>query len=268
MPIATAYNDLGSTTIAATLVDSLDNIELIQIPNALTDGEALNNSFFNLEQCNRESVDMENLPISVESENVPMDDQLNCSEYSDGLELVNYRVQLTDQFNVANQIEFGDEQLNTTENQNNLSIDGIYGLDDSGGTPNDVVLSYLCSEDMLFEDLPMEVMSEHMPNKEHSMQSDDETCTEYEKMCRSLESTQLESYLNWLDSIIEATNLILDFNNDGYPERLKFSVPHVRNHFSIIQSKLLNSFFYHCSCTLKFYAPNFRREQKRSVYLI
>lgn len=232
MPIATAYNDLGSTTIAATLFESLDNIELIQIPNALTGGEALNNSFFNLEQCNGESVDMENLPISVESENVSMDDQLNCSEYSDGLELVNYRVQLTDQFNVANQIEFGDEQLNTTENQNNPSIDGIYGLDDSGGTPNDVVLSYLCSEGMLFEDLPMEVMSEHpMSNKEHSMQSADETCTEYEKMCRGLDSTQLESYLNWLDSIIEATNLILDFNNDGYPEPLKFSVPHVRRQF-------------------------------------
>ncbi|XP_055324128.1 uncharacterized protein C2orf42 homolog isoform X2 [Sitodiplosis mosellana] len=235
VPIATAYNDLGSTTIAATLVESLDNIELIQIPNALTEGEALNSSFFNLDQCSGESVDMENLPISVESENVPMNDKLNNGEYSDGLELVNYRVQLTDQFNVANKVEFGDEQLNAAETQNNLSIDGIYGLDDSGST-NDVVLSYLCSDGMLFEDLPMEVMNENLiSNKDHSMESDDDIYTEHEKMCRSLDSTQLESYHNWLGSVIEATNLILDFNSDGYPEPLKFSVPHL--YFDILRTK-------------------------------
>lgn len=227
MPIATAYNDLGSTTIAATLVESLDNIELIQIPDALTEGVTLNSSLFNLEQCNRDSVNMENLPISVESENVPMDDQLNNDEYSDGLGLVNYRVQLTDRFNVTDQIEFNNDELNTIESQNNLSIDGIYGLDESSG--NDVVFSYLYSDDMLFEDLPMQVMNEHaMSSDKDLMQSEDEICTEHEKMCRNLESIQLESYLNWLDSVIETTNLILDFNNNGYPEPLKFSVPHVR----------------------------------------
>lgn len=216
------------------MVESLDNIELIQIPNGLTESEALNSSFFNLEQCNGESVDMENLPISVESENVPMNDQLNNGEYSDGLELVNYRVQLTDQFNVA-KIEFDDEQLNATDTQNNLNIDGIYGLDDSAGT-NDVVYSYLCSDGVLFEDLPMEVTNENlMSNKDHLVESDDDTCTEYEKTCRSMNSIQLESYLNWLDSVIEATNLILDFNNDGYPDPLKFSVPHVK-HASFLTS--------------------------------
>lgn len=245
MAIATAYNDLGSKTIAATLVESLDNIELIQIPNDLTESEALNSSFFSLEQCNGESVDMESLPISVESENVPMNDQLN-SEYSDGLELVNYRVQLTDQFDVANQIEFSDEQL--TDTQNNLSIDGIYGLDDSAGT-NDVVLSYLCSDGVLFEDLPMEVSHENlMSNKDYLVESDDDTCTDYEKTCRSMDSIQLESYLNWLDSVIEATNLILDFNNDGHPDPLKFSVPHVRHtaFFNVITISLIFCIDFFC----------------------
>lgn len=271
MAIATAYNDLGSKTIEATLVESLDNIELIQIPNGLTESEALNSTFFNLEQCNGESVDMENLPISVKSENVPMNDQLNNSGYSDGLELVNYRVQLSDQFNVANQVEFGDEQLNATDTQNNLSIDGIYGLDDSAGT-NDVVLSYLCSDGVLFEDLPMDISNEYlMSNKDNLVESDDDTCTEYEKLCRSMDSTQLESYLNWLDSVIEATNLTLDFNSNGYPDPLKFSVPHVR-HTNFLTSKhfysfsVLISFLCRFSYTLKFYVPNFRREPRKSDY--
>lgn len=220
MPVATAYNDLGSTTIAATLVESLDNIELIQIPNTLAEGENSNSPLFNLEQCNEESVEMKKLPISVESEHVPINDPLNIGEYSDGLY----------QYSTTNQIEFDDEQINTTEPQNNLSVDGVYGLDDSGST-NDVVLSYFCSDDMLFEDLPMEVMNEDsISSKEHLQQSDDETYSEYEKMCRSLETTQLESYFNWLDSVIETINLVLDFNNDGFPEPLKFSVPHVRDY--------------------------------------
>lgn len=237
VPITTAYNDLRSTTIASTLVDSLDNIELIQIPSALAESDTLNNSLFSLEECNNEnmqSVDMESLPIAVESENIPVDDQINCdTEYPDGLGMANYQVQLMDQYNVTDQVEFSDEQIHSNESQHNLSIDDIYGVDDGTTKSNDVVLSYLCHEAMLFEDLPLEVMESldnSMSNKDFQVQTEDDACTDYEKMCRSLNSTQLESYFNWLDSVIETTNLVLDFNNDGYPEPLIFSVPHVRKH--------------------------------------
>ncbi|XP_031633462.1 uncharacterized protein C2orf42 [Contarinia nasturtii] len=227
VPIATAYNDLGSTTIAATLVESLDNIELIQIPeySNITEGETLNDSFFNLEEG-----DEKNPPISVEGANIPMDDAL-C--------LVNYRVQLPNQFNANDHAEFSDENFNTTDTPNNISIDGIYGLDDGSNKTNDVVFSYLCaSDDLLFEDLLMGVEEDNqMSNSEclERIHTENESHTEHEQMCKSLNNIQLESYLNWLDSVIETTNLVLDFNNDGHPEPLKFSVPHL--YFEILRTK-------------------------------
>lgn len=213
MPIATAYNDLSGTTIAATLVENLDNIELIQIPNVLTEGDTLNGSLFSLGQCDGQPVDMENLPIAVES--ISSDDQLNCGQYSDGL--VNYQVELMDQF------EFHNEAAT-----NATTIDGIYGIDDQS-TSTDVVLSYLYPEDLSIDDLPMDVIQKPTLSMECLTQSDDDGCTEHEKICRSLNESQLELYTNWLNSIIETTNFVLDFNSDGYPEPLVFSVPHVND---------------------------------------
>lgn len=227
VPIATAYNDLGSTTIAATLVESLGSIELIQIPNESSDGES--------KVLNSESIVMGSLPMSVENPIIPRDDQMNCSEYSDGLDLVNYQLQFSDQLNVVDQV---DNQLNNTEIHDSLNIDGIY--DDSKNT-NDVVFSYFSSEDVLFEDLTMMEESPFSTAKEYLLQSKDEDCTEYDKICRSLDNTQFVSYVNWLDSVIETLNLVLDFQNDGHPEPLKFSVPHVRFIFLHYNQKYFHS---------------------------
>lgn len=232
MPIVTDYNDLDSTAIAATLVESLDNIELIQISNDLVENETLNSSFFSLEECsgndNMDLVEMRNLPIAVDSENIPANEQMNCdTEYTDSLDMGDYKVELMDQFS-SDCVEFSDDQLNTVNNPSNL---GIYDIDDGNSKPNDIVLSYLCPDDVLFEDLPFEVMeapAKPTSSKECLMQSEEDTFTEYEKICRSLDNTQFESYQNWLDSVIETMNLVLDFNKDGHPEPLKFSVPHVR----------------------------------------
>lgn len=233
MPVSSAYTDLGNTTIAAALVDSLDNIELIQIPNDLRQSENLNSPLFSLEACadeNMESVNMENIPIAVENEHIPMDSQLNSSEYSDGLELVNYRVEL-----LSDQIEFQDEPLNAPDSQSSFNIDGVYNIDDSSNKTNDVVLSYLYPEDVSIDDLPMELMEtweSSISSQECSKHTEDDT-SDYDKVCRTLDDTQLQLYLNWLDSIIETVNLALDFNGDGYPEPLKFSVPHVNYNFAL-----------------------------------
>lgn len=224
MPIATPYNDLSSTTMAATLVENFDNIELIQIPNVLTANDTLNSTLFSLDRCDGEPLDMESLPIAVES--IPSNEQLNCEQYSEGLELVNYKVELDPS---AFEFHSTDTTTNVTSNPNTLNIDGIYGVDDQSKT-TDVVLSYLYPEDLSIDDLPMELMETfHKPtlNTECQTQSDDDGYNEYEKMCRSLDDSQLNLYMNWLNSVIETTNLILDFNNDGYPEPLVFSVPHV-----------------------------------------
>lgn len=242
MPLATAYNDLSGTTIAATLVENLDNIELIQIPNILTDGDTLNGSLFSLGQCDGEPVDMENLPIAVES--IQSDDQLNCGQYTDGLELVNYKVELMDQF------EFHNEDVtNATTNPNTLSIDGIYGVDDQS-TSTDVVLSYLYPEDLSIDDLPMELIQKsNALSTECLTQSNDDGCTtEHEKICRNLNDSQLELYTNWLNSIIETTNFVLDFNSDGYPEPLVFSVPHVNFILDFLLEEPNHSNLFCCCC--------------------
>lgn len=179
---------------------------------------------------------MENLPIAVENEQIPNENQMNSNEYVDGLELVNYKVELLDQFNVSDQIEFQDEIPNATESQSGFNIDGIYNIDDPSNKTNDLVLSYLYPEDVSIDDLPMEVMETlETPSQDSTKQIEIDTCSDYEKCCRNLDDVQLQSFLNWLDSVIETVNLALDFNDDGYPEPIIFSVPHVcpiiRNNF-------------------------------------
>lgn len=217
------------------------------------------------------SVDMESMAIAVDSENIPDNEQMNCDPaYSDELDMANYKIQLMDQFSVTtDQVEFSqndDGQLNTSDNQSNFDI---YDIEDINKKSNDIVLSYLCAEDMLFEDLPFEVMEtpdKPTSSKESPIKSEEETRTEYERMCQNLDGTQFESYQNWLDSVIETMNLVLDFNNDGHPDPLKFCVPHVRDSIVIYFSRCNFISYWFCfSCTLTFSVQNFRPERKRSA---
>lgn len=226
MGIPAAFNDLSGSTIAATLVQNLDNVKLIQIPNALTT-DNLNAALFE----NIQLVDMENLPIAVESENISDNYHLNCSnQYSDGLELVNYRVELMDQFELRN------ETSNMLQNANTLNIDGM----DDPNRNTDVVFSYLYSDDFSINDLPMEVMEtleRPLSKQEASFMNTTDDSYEHEQICRTLNDTQLDSYTNWLNSVIETTNFVLDFNGDGNPDPIIFSVPHVSLTFSFCRLK-------------------------------
>lgn len=218
--------ELGSSTISTTLVENLDNIELIQIPNVLAEGNSLSSSFFCLEQSeNMETVEMEDLPIAVERDN----NQLDSNDYSDGLELANYKVELMDQFNAPTHVELGDN--NQLENLTTFNVDGqLYGVEEQSNRSNDLILSYLYPEDVSINDLPLEVMEtiqeKPSPNND-SAQGDDDNCTAYEKICRSLDDNQLGMYFSWLNSVVETTNSVLDFNDNGHPDPLTFSVPHV-----------------------------------------
>lgn len=219
------------------------------------------------DENNMGSVDTESMPISVDSENIPANEQMNCdTEYSDPLDLGDYKVQLMDQFSVTtDQVEFGHNnngQLNTYDNQSNFDICDI---DDIHNKPNDIVLSYLCPEDVLFEDLPFEVMEtldRPTSSKECPIKTEEESCTEYEKMCQNLDGTQFESYQNWLDSVIETMNLVLDFNNDGHPDPLKFCVPHVRfniqSSFFLLPLLLHLQLHYNSFCLFQLYFDIFR----------
>lgn len=277
-----AYDNLGENTIAATLVENLNGIELIQIPTVLTEAaaagdggcdgdetaERIDGSIFNLSQCHSEAniqqVDMENLPIAVETDqgttlNV---DQLNCertNQYPDGMELVHYRVELMDQFemqtcetNAVAQRSDGGDALATGDNT--LGIEGIYEIGSDPNRNTDIVWSYLYPDDLSIDDLPMEIMDTlERPappsNNDISLllanyngneildgggggggnddDEHDDGCTEHERICRNLNASQLDAYINWLSSVIETTNSVLDFNGNGHPQPLVFSVPHV-----------------------------------------
>lgn len=271
-----AYNNLSGNTIAATLVENLDNIELIQIPTVLTDDgcgaggdgntERINSSIFNLSQChsdeNMQPVDMENLPIAVETDQCTTtvdEEQSNCertNQYPDGMELVHYRVELMDQF----EMQTGETNAVVQSADGGVGGDGTLGIEgiyEIGSDPNrntDIVLSYLYPDDLSIDDLPMEIMdtferpatanndvslllaTNYNGNELHDGggggggvgdNDDDDGYTEHEKICRNLNDSQLDAYINWLSSVIETTNSVLDFNGNGHPQPLVFSVPHV-----------------------------------------
>lgn len=295
LPVTDAYDNLSGNTIAATLVENLNNIELIQIPTILTDtdcgsgdgvgggsdenAERITGSIFNLSQ----QVDMENLPIAVESDQtaatIDVVNQLNCVERTgnqqlpDGMELVHYRVELMDQFKmqtddtnttVVQRSDVCSSDTLATDN-GSLGIEGIYEIGTDPNRNTDIVLSYLYPDDLSIDDLPMEIMDSFerpisSTNNDVSLLlanynsndfnigdygvgggdaagDNDDGCTEHERICRGLDASQLDAYINWLGSVIETTNLVLDFNGDGHPQPLVFSVPHV-----IILLKSKNSF--------------------------
>lgn len=258
---------MSGNTIATTLVENLNNIELIQIPNVLTDdgggggdasAETINGSLFNLSQCHNEEnlqqVDMENLPIAVETDQSTTvdEEQLNCehtNQYPDGMELVHYRVELMDQFEMQTGEANAVVQRSDGDGGGNGSL-GIEGIYEIGSDPNrntDIVLSYLYPDDLSIDDLPMEIMdtferpitsnndvslllaTNYNGNELHNDGNDDEDdgYTEHERICRNLDDSQLDAYINWLSSVIETTNSVLDFNGNGHPQPLVFSVPHV-----------------------------------------
>lgn len=275
-----AYDNLSENTIAATLVENLDGIELIQIPTVLTDAattdgadgggahensEQINGSMFNLSQC--QQVDMENLPIAVESDQDTTlnADQLNCessNQYPNGMELVHYRVELMDQFDMqtgeANAVIQSSDDCNSTGG-GSLGIEGIYEIGSDPNRSTGIVWSYLYPDDLSIDDLPMEIMDtleRPVPSANNDISlllanyngnetldidgsggggggndngEDDDGCTEHERIYRGLDTSQQDAYINWLSSVIETTNSVLDFNGDGHPQPLVFSVPHVIN---------------------------------------
>lgn len=248
MPRTDAYSDPSGNTIAATLVENLDDIELIQIPTVLTDGGGVGDgTLFNLSQCpseeNIQPVDMENLPIAVEPEQNVNEQQTN--QYPNGMELVHYRVELMDQFKMdAGQTNAMVQNPNDNDGAGvgTLGIEGIYEMDSDPSSNTNIVWSYLYPDvEMSIDDLPMEIMdtferplssnglllTENGNSNIFDNDDNNDGLTEHERICRNLDSSQLDAYINWLSSVIETVNLALDFNGNGHPEPLVFSVPHV-----------------------------------------
>lgn len=215
--IETEYDDLTTATIAT--IESLDNIELIQIPNNLKSRNDNEITIGIEDDGNLQSIDMENIPIV---------DQMHTNQIineTNGLELI----KIVDQFEVEDQIEFRDCEL--------LS-NGMYDMTDINCWNSDSnEFSSLCHNDTLIDNSLMQPMFSTIkslklptltkpslnPIGEQNGDNDDDL----DEVCQNLNLTELEIYTNWMNSVIERLNITMDYNDNGYPEPIILSIPHV-----------------------------------------
>lgn len=218
-------------------IDNLDNIELIQIPHA---PQSKNPNELTID------LDDEDDLHTIDMETIPIVDQLNVNQISnqfcDGLELI----KVVDQFEVEDQIEFRDGEKSTTDIQQSdqyLQMNGMCDMTDINYWSCDSnEFSSLCHNDTLIDNNLIQPINSFKQSKsitsikasansitEINFDTDDE----HKQMCNNLSEIQLEMYSNWLNSVIERLNTTMDYNENGYPEPIILSIPHVRDSISI-----------------------------------
>lgn len=239
--IATDFSTDG-ITMPTTLIDNLENIELIQIPSALDDDRAIIDFENNVRL--EKFPDDSNETHSLNIDNIQIIDDAAANDVNlESLELIDCQVELMDQFKTecmefdGNEIYSGDNQIDyfdaspicdmTLAEWNN--VNGEYSdfyqqkeaiVDDTNGA--------------IVTTAPTASIS-HSPRKvkkaTRRIHPVDVATTEMDAQQDVLDSqlSTLECSLfnNWLNSVIETINLTMDFANDGRPEPLVFSVPQV-----------------------------------------
>lgn len=245
--IATDFTTDG-VSMPTTLIDNLENIELIQIPNALDDDQAIIDFENNvrLEKFPDDSNEMHSLNI----DNIQIiGDAATDDVKLESLELIDCQVELMDQFKLTECLELmdgseiysGDNQIDyfdaspicdmTLAEWNN--VNGEYSdfyqkeaiVEDTNSATVVSAPSALAASNSRRKVKkatkrmhPVEVTTAVMDS-----QQDD---TDWQ-----LSSVESALFSNWLDSVIETINLSMDFAGNGHPEPLVFSVSQVKPSF-------------------------------------
>lgn len=219
---------------------------MIQVPENVLNGNCDDSVGFALECDNNDgniqSIDMGNISIvnemyNGENECIPIISEMDSSNSRDGLELVNYEVELMAQ----NQINFHDEEILSTEiqSQDYIGMDGIYDVADiNNWTTDGHEFLNLCQNDVFIDEIDCgnsltaqngNAMKSIKGSSKISKKIENVTDNEdgFDEICQHLSAVELRMYSNWIDSVIEKINLTMDFNDDGHPEAILFSVPHV-----------------------------------------
>lgn len=278
--IATDFTTDG-VSMPTTLIDNLENIELIQIPNALDDDQAIIDFENNvrLEKFPDDSNEMHSLNI----DNIQIiGDAATDDVKMESLELIDCQVELMDQFKLTECLELmdgseiysGDNQIDyfdaspicdmTLAEWNN--VNGEYSdfyqkeaiVEDTNSAtvaPAPSVLAASSSRRKVKKATkrmhPVEVTTAVMDS-----QQDD---ADWE-----LSSVESALFSNWLDSVIETINLSMDFAGNGHPEPLVFSVSQVGDQPDPICTWSVRNEFTFFRCFLPLYDRNFRPVQRRS----
>lgn len=234
-------------TVSSTLIDNLDNIALIQIPNVLTDENHIlsdnSNQSDDTNQKEMESVNVENIRIINETNS---NDDVNL----EGLELIDCQVELMDQFKLTDNVELCDMDDAVYLSDNQIDYFGMDAISDmpefNTWTNEHVDFLNLYENDTKIEDDKIDATDGHinqqrrpkneslltMKSTTHSTASNGNSNDDLEDiMLEQSNPNEHKLFLNWLNSVIETINLTMDYSDDGHPDPLVFSLPHVIIYF-------------------------------------
>lgn len=201
-----AYHSLDNT--ADEFIDNLDSIEMIQVPSDMaTTSDAT---------------------ISL--------DTLDCDVIVDNeLQFVSYKVELMNPVDVHESVP--STEMNGTDY---IGLDGIYDVADiNSWTIDGHEYSQFGQSDVFVDELLGSSGSVAQNSVVPMKRYDDKQMMAgtrvdallddvgYEEKLAALNATEMQMFSNWMDSVIEKINLAMDFNDDGHPEPIVFSVPHV-----------------------------------------
>lgn len=172
---------------------------------------------------------------TLDCECVPVIEESN-ENADNGLEFVNYRVEL------MNPVDVNEEILSTEHKSDYIGLDGIYDVADINSWTIDGHEYSQFGESDVFVDELLGSSGSVAQNSVIAMKNcDSKTVTGmrsesildndigYEQMLLNLDASELRMFNNWMESMIEKINSTMDFNDDGHPQPIVFSVPHVRN---------------------------------------
>lgn len=227
------------------LIDNLENIELIQIPNALDDDRAIIDFENNVRLEKFPDDSNETHSLNIDSDIQIIDDAAANDVNLEGLELIDCQVELMDQFKLTECMEFDDGEIYSGDNQIDYfdaspicdmtlaewsNVNGEYSdfyqkeaiVDDTNTATVTTATTTLAaaSSPRKVKKATKRIQPVEVTTTVVNSQQDD--------VDSKLSSVECTLFSNWLDSVIETINLTIDFANDGHPEPLVFSVSQVK----------------------------------------
>lgn len=221
-------------------------IELIEISNLNSQDDPLEHNF------KKENPDnMSNDLQCLEFIDCPIDDQLennfniensdNMSDDLQCLELIDCKIELMDQFKLTDHIDLcnNDIHLNEQDIFGDQIICNIDEVDTTGSSTDFTFDQTACSViDGLNEIVQQPPISNKLLKKKKNLSEDRQLAKVNENTGNIVVDMDVDeiscstiSFTHWLDSIIERINVTMDFNGNGQPDVLVFSVHHVSTSF-------------------------------------
>lgn len=226
-------------TVATTLIDNLNNIELMPIPSTLTS----------------QVMDFDdNTPRNENATSITGDNESKalklCANSSfqnlESMELIDCQIELMDQFRLTDQVELCNTELGLNY-ANCESNDGQGDYFDVGSICDMPEFNYLESDAIDFFNLYDQDVLIQESETTITNTADNGNNLGQVKLKKSINSSRTHAnitnssdteetsfcknendlFTNWLDSVIEVINNTMQYSCNGRPEPLHFSIPHV-----------------------------------------